>query len=101
METDPLITPMELKRREPKFGLALQRKHRVVGDFIPHIQIGNRIFYRLSSVEKFLAEKETTQGDGGQGDVFGLSGGPQVAVVVDRGGSGQQSEDLAGDGSFE
>ena len=40
-------------------------------------------------------------GDGGQGDVFGLSGRPQVAVVVDRGGPGQQSEYFAGDGSFE
>jgi hypothetical protein len=40
-------------------------------------------------------------GDGGQGDVFGLSGRPQVAVVVDRSGSSQQSEHFAGDGSFE
>jgi hypothetical protein len=40
-------------------------------------------------------------GDGGQGEVFGLSGSPQVAVVVDRSGSGQESEYFAGDGPFE
>ena len=40
-------------------------------------------------------------GDGGQGEVSGLPSRPQVAVVVDRGGSGQQSEDFADDGSFE
>jgi hypothetical protein len=59
---DKLITPQELRRMEPKFGLAFQRKHRAAGDFIPHIRIGNRNFYRLSSVEKFLAEAETQGG---------------------------------------
>jgi len=64
---DILITPQELRLREPKFGLALQRKYRVAGEFIPHIRLGNRIFYRLSSVEKFLSEKET-QGGGDADD---------------------------------
>jgi hypothetical protein len=40
-------------------------------------------------------------GDGGQGDVFGLPGRSEVAVVVDRTGPGEQSEDFAGDGSFQ
>ncbi len=40
-------------------------------------------------------------GDGGRGDVLGVSGRPQVAVAVDRGGSGQQSEYLPGDGSLD
>jgi hypothetical protein len=40
-------------------------------------------------------------GDGGEGEVFGLPGGPQVAVVVDGAGAGEVSEDFAGDGSFE
>jgi hypothetical protein len=39
--------------------------------------------------------------DGGQGDVFSLSGRPKVAVVVDRGGSGQQSEYFTDDGALE
>jgi hypothetical protein len=42
-----------------KFGLAFQRNHRKAGDFpIEHVQIGSRFFYRRSSVEKFLAERE-------------------------------------------
>lgn len=41
------------------------------------------------------------RGDGGQGDVFGLSSGPQVTVVVDQDGSSQRSKYFAGDGSFE
>ena len=63
---DPLISPQELRRRHPHFGLRRQRNHRVASDFIPHIKIGNRIFYRLSSVEKFLSESET---NGGNDDV--------------------------------
>ena len=59
---DTLITPQELRRIHPHFGLRMQRVHRVAGDFIPHITIGNRIFYRLSSVERFLAESETNGG---------------------------------------
>jgi hypothetical protein len=63
-EEDTLISPQELRRMHPHFGLRLQREHRMAGDFIPHIRIGNRIFYRLSSVEKFLAESETGSGGG-------------------------------------
>jgi hypothetical protein len=62
-ESDILISPEELRRMHPHFGLRLQREHRVAGDFIPHIKIGNRIFYRLSSVEKFLADSETSGGN--------------------------------------
>jgi hypothetical protein len=40
-------------------------------------------------------------GDGGWGEAFGLPGRPQVAVVVNGAGPGEQSEDFAGDGSFE
>ena len=40
-------------------------------------------------------------GDGGQGEVFGLPGRPEVAVVVDGACPGEQSEDFAGDGAFE
>jgi len=40
-------------------------------------------------------------GDVGEGEVFGLSGGPQIAVVVDGAGPGELSVDLAGDGAFE
>ena len=59
-EHDPLVSPPELHRMEPKFSVAMQREHRKAGDFIPHIQIGTRIYYRLSSIRRFLAEKETT-----------------------------------------
>jgi hypothetical protein len=61
-ESDPLLSPQELRRKVPKFGLRFQHNHREAGDFIPHIKIGNRFFYRLSSVEKFLAESETNGG---------------------------------------
>ena len=62
-EDDTLITPQELRRIHPHFGLRLQREHRVAGDFIPYIKIGNRIFYRLSSFEKFLQEMEQQDGN--------------------------------------
>ena len=66
-ESDPLITPMDLKRRQPKLGVALQRKYRRAGGFIPHISLGNRILYRTSSVEKWLADQEAkTAAPGGQ-----------------------------------
>lgn len=55
---DELLSPTDLRRLVPKFGLAFQRNHREAGDFIPHLSIGNRIFYRRSSVSKFLAEQE-------------------------------------------
>ena len=57
-EPDPLMTPMDLKHREPKLGVALQRKYRNAGGFIPHISLGNRILYRTSSVAKWLADQE-------------------------------------------
>lgn len=58
-ESDELLSPTDLHRKVHKFGLAFQRNHRKAGDFpIPHVQIGNRFFYRRSSVEKFLAEQE-------------------------------------------
>lgn len=57
-EFDPLLSPTDLRRLEPKFGVALQRKRRKAGDFIPHIQINNRYFYRLSSVKRWLADQE-------------------------------------------
>jgi hypothetical protein len=63
-----LLSPTDLHRKVRKFGLAFQRNHREAGDFpIPHLQIGNRIFYRLSSVEKFLTQQEgkTTAPRGG------------------------------------
>jgi hypothetical protein len=54
-----LLSPTDLHRKVPKFGLAFQRNHRKAGDFpIPHTQIGNRFFYRLSSVERFLAGQQ-------------------------------------------
>src|SRR4029077_10728688 len=40
-------------------------------------------------------------GAGGQGEFFGLPGRPEVVVVVDWAGTGKQSENFAGDGSFE
>jgi hypothetical protein len=40
-------------------------------------------------------------GDVGEGEVFGLPGGPQIAVVVDGAGPGELSLDFAGDGAFE
>ena len=58
-ESDELLSPTDLHRKVHKFGLAFQRNHREAGDFpIPHVQIGNRFFYRRSSVERFLAEQE-------------------------------------------
>jgi hypothetical protein len=67
-EPDPLLTPMDLKRRDNKFGVALQRKYRKAGGFIPHIVLGNRIFYRTSSVEKWLAEQEAKVRGGATND---------------------------------
>jgi hypothetical protein len=64
-DDDEMLTPMDLKRLKPKFGLALQRKQREAGEFIPHIRIGNRYFYRRSSVEKWLAEQEAKASGGG------------------------------------
>ena len=61
-ENDTLLSPHELMRLHPHFGLRLQRERRRAGDFIPHIIVGRRIYYRLSSVEKFLAESETNGG---------------------------------------
>lgn len=57
---DGVLTPVELSHKYPQWGVAMQRRHREAGDFIPHIQIGNRIYYRLSTIETFLAERETT-----------------------------------------
>jgi hypothetical protein len=57
-EPDELLSPKDLRRLHPKFGLQFQRNHRAAGDFIPHLCIGNRIFYMRSSVTKFLAEQE-------------------------------------------
>jgi hypothetical protein len=57
-EPDELLSPNDLRRDNPRWGIQFQRTHRAAGDFVPHIQIGSRIFYRRSSVEKFLAEQE-------------------------------------------
>ncbi|MCW2649568.1 MAG: hypothetical protein JWR32_544 [Mycobacterium sp.] len=40
-------------------------------------------------------------GDGGEGEVFGMPGRPEVAVVVDWVRSGDNSKDFAGDRPFE
>ena len=59
-ESDPILGPKDLHRKIKAFGLEFQRAHREAGDFpIPHFRVGRRIFYRLSSVERFLAEQET------------------------------------------
>jgi hypothetical protein len=58
MSDDDLLTPADLYREHPCWGLQFQHAHRVIGDFVPHIRIGSRIFYRRSSVERFLAESE-------------------------------------------
>ena len=63
-EPDELLSPTDLRRLEPKFGLQFQRNHREAGDFVPHVRIGNRIFYRRSSVEKFLADQEAAHRGG-------------------------------------
>lgn len=65
LETDPLLSPMDLKRLQPKFGLERQRRHRAAGDFIPHISVGNRVFYRRSAVEKWLDAQEAKTSGGG------------------------------------
>ena len=67
-ESDPLLSPQELRRKVPKFGLRFQHNHREAGDFIPHIKIGNRFFYRLSAVEKFLADREARSAGGDHDD---------------------------------
>jgi hypothetical protein len=65
LETDRLLSPTDLHRLEPKFGLERQRRHREAGDFIPHVVLGNRVFYRESSYRKWLAEQEAkTTGKG-------------------------------------
>src|SRR3712207_1033306 len=40
-------------------------------------------------------------GDGGQGEVFGLSSGSEVVPLRDRAGLGEVAVDLADDGAFE
>lgn len=64
-EPDQLLSPTDLHRVVRKFGVAFQRNHREAGDFpIAHVVIGNRVFYRRSSVDRFLAEQEAkTAGD--------------------------------------
>ncbi len=58
--SSPVFSPQELHRRVPQFGIQMQRHHRQAGDFpIPHTSVGNRIYYRRSSVDRFLAEQET------------------------------------------
>ena len=57
-DDDKLLTPHELMYKIPHFGLRLQRERRKAGDFIPFIRVGHRIYYRESSVEKFLADAE-------------------------------------------
>ena len=61
MADDDILTPNDLYREHPCWGIQFQRAHRAAGGFVPHLQIGNRIFYRRSSVNKFLAENETQQ----------------------------------------
>jgi hypothetical protein len=60
-ESDALLSPTDLHRRIKKFGPTFQANHRKAGDFpIEHVVIGNRIFYRKSSVEAFLAGQAQT-----------------------------------------
>ena len=58
MSDDDILTPVDLHREHPRWGLQFQRAHRQRGDFIPFVRVGNRIFYRRSSVNKFLEEME-------------------------------------------
>jgi hypothetical protein len=62
MSDDDILTPNDLYREHPCWGIQFQRAHRAAGDFIPHLRIGSRIFYRRSVVNKFLAENETQGG---------------------------------------
>ena len=63
--SDDLLTPADLFRENPCWGIQFQRAHRAAGDFVPHIRIGDRIFYRRSTVEKWLAEQEAKASGGG------------------------------------
>ena len=60
MSDDPVLTPGDLHREQPRWTPQSQRRHRISGDFIPFIKIGNRVFYKRSSVTRFLAENEQT-----------------------------------------
>ena len=62
-DNNDIITPVGLYREHPCWGLQFQSAHRKKGDFIPFIRVGNRIFYKRSSINKFLAEAEQQGGE--------------------------------------
>ncbi len=74
--SDDLLTPADLYRENPCWGIQIQRRHRAAGDFVPHIQIGTRIFYRRSSVDKFLAENEKRGGNREEAKATGSADAP-------------------------
>jgi hypothetical protein len=61
---DTWLSPLDVKRRWPQFGLRFQNNHRKKGDFAPFIQIGDpphsRIWYRESTFLKWLDEQMRT-----------------------------------------
>ena len=67
-EPDPLLSPKDLHRRESKFGIQMQRRHREAGDFIPHLVIANRVFYRESAIKKWFDEQEAKAAGRSQDD---------------------------------
>lgn len=67
------------------------------------VVVGEGVVALVSAFEARDGDERDAEvvGDGGEGEVFGLSGGPQVTVVVDGSGPGEQSEHFADDRAFE
>jgi hypothetical protein len=61
-DDDKLVSPHELWTNQPHLGLRMQRNRRRDGT-LPYMVIGTRIFYRESSIKKFLAEAEQRGGN--------------------------------------
>ncbi|MBT2269785.1 hypothetical protein [Rhodococcus erythropolis] len=67
IEKRSLLTRHELLS-EYNFADSSERKARAGRDFIPHIRIGRRIFYRRAAVEAWLVQQERSARDVQAGD---------------------------------
>ncbi|MGV8872289.1 MAG: helix-turn-helix transcriptional regulator [Rhodococcus sp. (in: high G+C Gram-positive bacteria)] len=57
---DPLLTAEQVRRIIP-IAEATQRHWRYAGSGPEYVRLGRRIFYRLSAVERWIAEQERAQ----------------------------------------
>lgn len=57
IEKRPLMTRNELLA-EYGFADSSERRARAQGQFIPHVRIGRKVFYRREAVEAWLVQRE-------------------------------------------